>query len=459
MAASFLGLWLVATTFWVRANFGNVAFEQLVYHLQYGANGLLEVDPARLYDYLLYAVLLPFIAAVVLTAGTARYRQHRPLRPLPWLIAAYGIGHFLFMFRFQDYASSFFGPDVFSSAYVDPKTVQIEPAGKQKNLVLIYVESLENSYQDPVRFGRDLLQPLTDLQQRYMTFGEYEEMPGTNWTVAGIVASQCGLPLKVMLGPNEPGLQLKQFVPHALCLGDVLAAQGYENVFLNGPDLGFARLGIFLKDHGYTRTYGAKEWAAAGEDRSKMKTWGLRDDLLFARARTELTQLMAGGKPFNLTILTVDTHGPDVLFSDECRHRGARKFEDVLGCTAGQLAEFIEFITSKGWLDSVSIVLQGDHLAMENPVFDKLNGDKHRRVFNLIITDPLETPSSPHMTHFDMFPTILKTVGFKTEAGRLGLGYCMLQSCDIPEPPQKRIKEFEAGILNRSRVYLSLWTG
>jgi len=456
---SFVGLFLVGATLWTHKNFGNVDFEQLIYHVQYGANGLLEVDPARLRNFIEFTVLIPLAGAAVFTVATSRLKSRLPLRHLHWLTAVLGVAYFLVSFSFKDFVRSYFGPDVFSSAYIDPKDVQLLPAGKQKNLVLIYVESLENAYQDPVRFGRDLLKPLTRLQQRYMSFGAYEEMPGTNWTIAGIVATQCGLPLKVMLGPNEPGLQLRKFAPHAICLGDVLAARGYENIFMNGPDLGFARVGTFLHDHGYTRAYGSKEWIAAGEESAKTKLWGLRDDRLFAHARSELDKLVAAGRPFNLTILTVDTHGPDGLFSEECRRRAVRDFAGIVECSASQVAEFVEHIRAKGWLDRISIVVQGDHLAMENPVFKKLNGDKNRRVFNLIVSDPVEAPSSPRVTHFDMFPTILEVLGLGTEAGRLGLGYCMLQRCAIPAPPVGRFAEFEAGVLNRSDVYLALWTG
>lgn len=473
---SFLGLFLVGTSLWSGDMFGDVSFEQLIYHIQFGFSGLLETDAKSLHMFFVSAVQYPALGAAVLTVVSAvAERLRRPAAPgvarrlslglarhSGVLVLLGGLGYFLVAFDVSSYIRSFYGEDVFATAYINPRSVPLVPDARPKSLVLIYVESLENSYQSPKRFGRDLLAPLTRMQKRYASFGSYEQMPGTNWTMAGILSTQCGIPLKILKlpGPEEAlGLHMRRFAPRAVCLGDILRAHGYENVFMNGPDLEFAGVGIFLKDHGYDRVYGAREWIRAGEDQKKMKEWGLRDDRLLAHAKTELSALVASGQLFNLTILTVDTHGPDGILSDECRRRAAGSFETIVECTAGQVAELIGYIEAQGWLDRVSIVVQGDHLAMENPVFAQLEANKQRRVFNLIVSRPAEVPVSPRVDHFDMFPTILNVLGFRTASGRLGLGYCMLASCGTARPPEERFGRFEGGILNRSPVYIDLWTG
>jgi phosphoglycerol transferase len=190
-----------------------------------------------------------------------------------------------------------------------------------------------------------------------------------------------------------------------------------------------------------------------------MKTWGLRDDHLFVHAREELTRLMASDRPFNLTVLTVDTHGPDGLMSDECRKRGARDFKGILGCSATQVADFVDFIQKKGWMDRVAVLVQGDHIAMENPIHDTLETFKQRTIYNVIATDPVEQRTTDTITHFDVYPTLLELAGFRPEGGRMGLGYCLLLRCQAPVPPPGRTGVFKNGILNRSPVYETLWTG
>jgi phosphoglycerol transferase len=465
---SFVGLFLVGTSTWSNSTFGDVSFEQFVYHLRFGASGLLQTDALTIHRFIVSAVVIPLTAAVSIAALTLAAERRvwrtaeaseglldrgRAITRRLHLVAIAGGACFFLV--------TFFGPDVFAAHYLPPSQVMLTPIGKPKNLVIIYVESLESTYQDSSRFGRDLIAPLTRLQQRYTSFASYPQMGGAHWTIAGIVATQCGVPLKVSIlpSPEDARLHLRSYLPRATCLGDLLRARGYENVFMNGPDLDFADLGTFLKDHGYTRRYGAREWIQAGEDPAKMKEWGLRDDRLLEHARTELTQLMSAGRPFNLTILTVDTHGPEGLLSDGCRKRGAHDFPTIVTCTAAQVAEFVGFIADKGWLDRVSVVVQGDHIAMENPIHDALESSPTRTVFNLIATQPVSPRVSDGITHFDLYPTLLELAGWRPQGGRMGLGYCMLRSCGTPPPPPERIRAFKDGLLNRSPVYESLWTG
>ncbi len=475
---SFVGLFLVGTSEWSHYTFGEVSFEQLVYHTRFGLSGMLQTDTHSIQLFVELALLVP-LATALLVSATSLFSEHRwkpaaegpsggllhrarpVLRRLHLVAILGGLAVFLTTFSVGTYVGSLYGPDVFAAHYIEPAAVPLTATGKPKSLVLIYVESLEGTYQDRQRFGRDLLAPLTRLQQRYTHFDQYPQVGGAHWTIAGIVATQCGIPLKVALlpAPDDGRLHLRSFLPRATCLGDILHARGYENVFLNGPDLDFADVRTFLHDHGYDRSYGAREWVQAGEDPATMKEWGLRDDHLLARAKTELKQLMAAGRPFNLTILTVDTHGPDGLLSDECRHRGAKDFSSIVTCTAEQVAEFVNDIAAQGWLDRVSIVVQGDHIAMENPIHDALEASPQRNIFNLIVASPNELRLSDSIDHFDLFPTMLELVGLHPEAGRMGLGYCMLKRCGTPAPPPERFQQFKDGVLNRSPVYEALWTG
>jgi phosphoglycerol transferase len=477
-AASFLGLFLVGTSAWSDYMFGDVSFEQFVYHTRFGINGILKTDALSVHRFFVTAIQIPLAAAAIVCLVSILADRHWAAvtgihirGPLVWgkglvrrlhlLTALVGVVFFLVTFNFGTYIGSFFGPDVFAANFIDPAGVRLTPAGKPKSLVIIYVESLESTYQDKALFGRDLVAPLTRLQHRYLSYDTYPQVAGAHWTIAGIVATQCGVPLKVSLlpSPEDPRQHLRSFLPRATCLGDILRARGYENVFMNGPDLDFADVGTFLKDHGYSRIYGAKEWIQAGEPRDKMTEWGLRDDRLLVRARTELTQLVATGRPFNLTILTVDTHGPDGILSDECRRRSVKDFPGIVTCTADQIAEFVNFIVGRGWLDQVSVVVQGDHIAMENPIYDALESSKKRTLFNLIVSQPVEAKLSDGIDHFDMFPTMLELIGIHPQAGRMALGYCMLKRCATPAPPEERILQFKAGLLNRSPVYEALWTG
>ena len=94
---------------------------------------------------------------------------------------------------------------------------------------------------------------------------------------------------------------------------------------------------------------------------------------------------------------------------------------------------------------------------MENPIHDSLEASPTRDIFNLMVTQPVAAPSTDTVTHFDLYPTLLELAGLRPQNGRMGLGWCALQSCQAATAPGQRIADFKAGILNRSPIYEQLW--
>lgn len=452
-SAAVTGLALGGLCLWSRLTFGEVWFEQLAYHLRFGATGLLQTDTTTLLQFGTMVVALPVLLATALLWCPAGAR-----RAVGRVLLFAGLLAFLVNFRFGSYLASFFGPDVFMAHEVRADRSTIRPVGKPRSLLIIYVESLESGYHDAGRFGRDLLPGLGAAAGRHASVARLHQADGAHWTIAGIVASQCGVPLKVSLlpPPEDRRFGLRSFLPGARCLSDILRERGYENVFMNGPDLAFADLGTFLRDHGYARRLGAAEWAQRGEDREQLRRWGLRDDRLLVHARAELERLMAGGGLFNLSVLTVDTHGPRGILSPTCQSQGARDFAGILACTDRQLSEWLAEIEQRGWLDRLAVVVIGDHIAMENPLHDRLQrGPRH--IYNLIASQPRATLTTADALQFDFYPTLLALAGWQAEGGRLGLGHCLLESCGIAAPDAARIELFRGDLLNRSPRYDALW--
>ena len=485
------GCLLYAIPRWLNEEFGRVSIDQVLYHLRFGSEGVLTSDPEIIHRFLWRGLALPLALAALLWGLDAwvRYlRDHAEAWPRPWLrvlwqrllavlhhaarhtlprivplvVLGAGVAFFVDNFSVARYVRGYFGEDYFADAYVDPARVTFERGRKPpKSLVFIYVESLENTYSDPALFGRDLLARLNAIKARpgVVSFDSYRELMGAHFTIASLVSTQCGVPLKsvAMFGGNVQGEKVERYLPRARCLGDILAAEGYRNVFLNGSSLAFAGVGKFFRDHRYHRVMGREEWISAGEAPGAMSGWGLRDDTLFVRARSELDQLMKTRKPFNLTVLTVDTHHPYGHLSPECARRGHADFEGVVECTAELVAEFVEYIVARGWLDRVAIVVQGDHLAMGNTAYGKLVTNPERRVFNLLINDnPKLAANTREVTHFDMLPTVLDLVGLQVKGGRAGLGYSAIGPIRAPRPPD-HVARMAEKLLDYSATYRALW--
>jgi phosphoglycerol transferase len=488
------GSLLYAIPNWLTDEFGSVSIDQVLYHLSFGTEGLLTSDPELLTRFLWRGLALPVALALVLwgvDTWVRFLRAHPQTPPMPWLhrlgaglrgagrrvlralattgrralphslplvVLGAGVAFFIDSFSLASYVRTYFGEDYFAGSYVDPRRLTLRK-DHPKSLILIYVESLENTYSDPALFGRDLLARLTALKPKGISFDDYRQMTGAHFTIAGLVATQCGLPLKsvALFGGNTQGEQVDHFLPRARCLGDILASEGYTNVFLNGSSLAFGGVGKFFRDHHYDKVIGREEWIRLGEKPETMSGWGLHDDDLFRRARDELGVLMKRRRPFNLNILTIDTHHPYGHLSSKCAREGREDFDGIVECTAGQVADFIEYVAAKGWLDQVAIVVQGDHLAMGNTSYEKLLRNPHRTVFNFLVGgDQRLVKNTDTVTHFDMLPTILDLIGLTVEGQRAGLGYSAIGPVTAARPPD-RIARMSEQLMNYSASYRELW--
>jgi phosphoglycerol transferase len=455
----FGGFALVGLAGWVHSTFDNPSIEQILYHLYYSERAAVEMSEIFLFTLLGDSVVFPLLYAVMATlvhAGAVRLwpLAARWVRAVPALALLAGVTAVLLQLSAFSYAAAYFAPDSFSQQYVDPRGVRLEPAAS-RNLVLIYVESLEDSYGDTARFRKDLLAPVRAAGGE--SFAAYRQVPGVSWTMAGIVGTQCGVPLRVYSEDDVKHVENRRsFLPGAVCLGDLLHAHGYRNVFLGGAPLSFSGKGAFFRDHGYQEVRGRDEWNKAGVRSQELNEWGLYDSALFERARARLESLQAAERPFNLTLLTLDTHNPRGFMSPYCRSRGARDFEGIVSCSSEQLAAFVKFMGNKGYLANTVVVILGDHLAVPNPVYQKLQRGGERHIFNRFFVPQPLLPNTRELVHFDLFPTILDLLGLKVVGDRLGLGYSAVQDPAVPRPAN-RMQALAFPTLSGSATYRGLW--
>ena len=488
-----MAFFLSALAYWVADNFGAPPLEQVIYHAQFGMEGLVDTDTALIQSFLKWCIALPTIfafllvlieyaIAIFLTHHSMHVKKQSPVTSLstPSLknrakvanihflkVFYWFIGHraplyllivsciyFGVQFSITAFIHHQFGKDYFAEHYVNPKNVTLELI-EPKNLVIIYVESLENGYKEKSLFNKNLLHGIESIKGS--SFESFRQVPGTGWTIAGITASQCGIPLKSvsLYDGNGLGENIKSFLPNAICLGDILHDAGYYNVYMASDALAFSGKGKFFQDHHYDEVLGRDELKGHLKPKD-MNFWGLYDDDLLALVKAKLVKLHQQTRPFNLTFNTIDTHGPDGHFSKYCQSHGIKDFPGIVECTSNQVAELILFMQKRGYFKDTNVVIMGDHLAMENPVYDKLESMKERHIYNRLISAKPITKNRENILHFDMFPTILTLIGFNVEGGKLGLGYTAINQ-NHSQPPVNEFEEMEADLLNQSDEYLALW--
>jgi len=469
-ALCLLAIFLFCLSYWIHRYFGQLDVNQIAYHLNFGVDIVRTSDPVFTKRFIRWCVLAPCIFLALLAYAERRFvgtlgrlpRRWRPMlrrlhRQLPYALLAAAAGFWLWDVSALKYVGANFGPNYFGANYVPPASVALVEK-QAKNLILIYVESLETGYADRGAFGRDLIAPLTDLHGA--SFPAYEQAPGTGWTIAALVATQCGVPLQrvTIFDGNTQGQMMDSFLSRAVCLPDLLAQHGYRNVFMGGAAASFAGKDKFLRQHHYHEIYGKDEWLRRGARASAMNGWGLYDADLFREAKGKLRELAASGQRFNLSLLTVDTHEPGGTQSAQCARAGyAAQFDGIVSCTAAAVADFVRFADSKGYLEHSNVVIVGDHLARKNPLSAQLERMPQRVIFNSFIARDAPSPVRRQLLHFDLMPTILDFVGYTVPGGRLALGYSGFNPA--VQPPPQRLQQMERDLLNRSGEYLALWAG
>jgi phosphoglycerol transferase len=466
--AYFLGLFLLGFSQWLGASFDNPSIDQILYHLHYSQG--LGIDVGRIFLLTFAVECIAFPLALALAASILHTVLMRPLEGpqrlrvrraagalLPGMAVAVGVTALMVKLSVFPWIGYHFAQDRFKTYYVDPRQAQPrEGPGKLKNLVLIYVESLEDTYGDARIWGRDLLRPVRDLGG--VSFANYRPAPGATWTIAAIVATQCGVPLRVVsqYDIKQRGENARAFLPGATCLGDILHEHGFRNVFLGGAPLSFAGKGQFFTDHHYHVAYGREQWQKEGVGGDALGEWGLYDEALYAQAKVKLEELHRSGQRFNLTMLTLDTHNPHGFRSPGCRRRGLRSFEDIVSCASHELADFVQFIQRKGYLEDTNVVIVGDHLAVSNPVYDSLRKISNRRMFNRFISQDLPSKNTEDILPFDLFPSILEFMGFDVPGKRLGLGQSAFGGTSLRRP-EEMLEELALPSLSGSASYGRLW--
>jgi phosphoglycerol transferase len=463
--AYYIAFNLLGFSAWTYHYIGSARVEQWISTVIFGFSGLLSANVYFFTSLIRYVVLIPLSLSIFLSYLELYVFKKRSLQALlPFILILAGLTCLTIQYHIPAFIKNLTSSaqphhDDFAAHYHDPAFVTFQATTPPKSLILIYVESLESTYQDTHLFHHNLLASLTELRQQHVMFHEFKQTSGADWTIAGIIASQCGIPLKLttVFGRNDIGSNLHYFLPGATCLSDVLSAQGYTNVFLNGASLHFAGINNFLKTHHYDEMMGKHEWLTHDFHEADMIGWGLPDDLLFQQAKLKLHQLAKKKQPFNLTLLTIDTHGLDGQLSTTCYKQGARTFEDIVECTANNIADFIAYVESQGLLDRVTIMIMGDHIAMKNAVSSTLERKPKRYIFNMVVNQTPLKKNRDTIFHVDLFPTLLSILGITWPSNQLAMGYSAVSEYPPNLSSTEQFNLIEHVVSSKSSRYDSLW--
>lgn len=353
---------------------------------------------------------------------------------------------------------------IFETEYISPDDVAIIFPEKKRNLIFIYMESMETTYASVQAGGGkpvNYIPELTKLAEENLCFSDDEDLggagkaTGAGWTMGALLSSATGVPYKLPVNGNEAG-EYENFAPGLKGLGEVLLENGYQNYFMCGSDAAFGGRKDFYEQHG---DYHILDYNSAKEEGFIPKDydvfWGMEDEKVYEYAKQQLTEIASQSKPFNFTMLTVDTHHPDGYVCDLCDDVYENQYENVLACASRQAAQFVDWISQQKWYGNTTIVITGDHTSMRTDFWDDI-GDYHRKIYNCFINLPdglsaVQT-TCREFSALDLFPTTLAAIGADIEGDRLALG-TNLFSGEKTLPEEMGFTEFNAELKLYSNYY------
>ena len=330
---------------------------------------------------------------------------------------------------------------IYEDYYVTPSDVAITSEEK-RNLLCIYLEGMEITYSDEDHGGantQNYIPYLTELALNNTSFGSSDQvlggiqnLPNTAWTSAALIATTSGIPFNFPMGENDL-TYYSNFAENLQTIGQILDENGYYQEFLCGSDATFGGRRQYFAQHGNYQIYDYSTALEKGAIPPGYKVWwGFEDEKLFDIAKNELTRISQQDQPFNLTMLTVDTHMTHGYICEHCdlEKYGGEVLPTVLDCTERLLENFLDWCKEQPFYENTTIVLLGDHPRMDTDLVDGVPGSV-RKVYNCFLNTP-KAPAIPTedrvLTQLDMFPTILSSLGFDISGGRLGMGTDLFSS-------------------------------
>ncbi|MBR2284606.1 MAG: sulfatase-like hydrolase/transferase [Ruminococcus sp.] len=456
----FLSAVLLGASFFLKSNYPGIGFTGILFTIRYSAGAFNSSILASILQ-VVYAVLLIMIILFLLLRSvfTSRellvydhekssiYRKYPMTKKLRGrILASSGLLLFLSVVVFiHSYGIDVWlinktkASEIYEDNYIAPTSDRIIFPEKKKNLIFIYLESMENTFSSYDNGGdndTDYIPELSRLAKENVSFSHRSEAQGIGgpsvffpevaYTMGSTVAQTAGIALVSPMSDNQLD-GYSEFLPGVRRLEDILHENGYNQMFIRGEDTTFAGYNHYIGRYENSTIFDVNTAKARGlipQDYDEQ--WGYEDIKLYEFARDLISDLAAEGEPFAATLYTADTHGFEGGYKcPECDPSITNNYSASVRCSSLQTYKFIEWLSEQPYYEDTVIILIGDHLSMYRSRMGMIKNDDYvRTTYNCIINADKE-PVSKYNRVFcsiDMFPTTLSALGCTIVDDRLGLG-------------------------------------
>ena len=449
---SFTNLVLCAY-YYMKSFLGDVSFFQLYYHLKNGGSGSLTnsgsfyVVASAIKDCIPFLLVLIIIEVFLLTRWK-KYRlflkskkSDKEYNIFPTVFSKYkiittiivtAISIYLLLnhINYSDYIDTKNSKtDIYEKYYIDTNKVDISFKGKKRNLIYIYLESMESSLfskENNGLFDESRIPELEQLAKDNINFSQNSGLGGMydidGYTMSALVSNTSSTPITV--GCQNDCEKYGDIVGKARTIGDVLTSEGYNVEFIQGSDSNFAGLKQYLTKHSNQKIYDYNTAIKNGDiKKDYFVWWGFEDKKLFNIAKKEITNLAKKKEPFAVSLITIDTHFPDGYRDDSCKEKFSDNMSNSYLCSSNKVYNFVEWIKEQDFYNDTMIVITGDHKTMQSSYYNTTDSGE-RSVYNVIINSKKQNVNSKNriVTNYDMYPTVLSGLGADIKGNRIGFG-------------------------------------
>lgn len=340
---------------------------------------------------------------------------------------------------------------LYEEEYVFPDKITYTFPEKKRNLILIYLESFEDNLQHAENYEKNLIPNLQALQQQGQTSHQHYSVHGTDYSIAALVSSLCGVPLRYR--PENDIFSRRYMLPQAICLPEILQNNGYQTTIFKAADITFTDVNVFASNHGFDKAAGfdeLKQQLPVDELEHHLGAFGgLKDSTLFELAKKQLENF-SPERPFMLTLFTLDTHTPNHFKAPECPQLFG-DIRDAYMCTDKSVSDFVTWLKQSPYWENTSVVIVGDHLL---PTRIKTKGHPKRGIYNVFLNLPenLKINADKPFTTVDLAPSILEALDIRLAPRAFGLGRSLF--AEAPALVEKQnFRAFNLNLIKKSKIY------
>ena len=320
--------------------------------------------------------------------------------------------------------------DIYEKYYVDTNKVDVTLPKNKRNLIIIYLESMESSLfskKNGGAFDNSIIPELENIALNNLNFSNTNLLGGaytltsTSFTISSITASTTGTPVNIKLFDGYS--KEKPFMKNIKSLGNILSDNGYNLELIQGSEKEFGALDLYLADNGNYKVFDnntAKEKGLVKND--YFEWWGIEDKKVLEFSKSELKELASNDKPFMLMLFTMDTHFKDGYQDKTCIKKYEEPLANAYSCSSFMINDYINWLKEQKFYSNTTIVLMGDHQVMQDSFYYDYK-DYNRVIYNAFINSVKSGNNKNRLfSQYDMYPTILSSIGANIPENKLGFG-------------------------------------